>query len=72
MKERKVRVFDCDPNLDLRGALDLIDAALDDEGMHLAGRQMQGFTPGWAVRISDPEPALRVIVPLEYIVRNPE
>lgn len=63
----KVRTFDFDPEVTLRAALDVIDEALADEGLHLVGREMHGFQPGYAVRIPG---HLRIIVPTNNIEEN--
>ncbi len=64
----KVRVFDFDPEgVSLRAALDVIDIALEDEGLHLVGRHNLGSLPGYAIRA---EGHLRVIVPNDNIEEN--
>lgn len=61
------RVFDFDRGISLRSALDIIAAALDDEGLAFVGRDNQGNTVGHGILEAD---RFRVIVPLRNIGRK--
>lgn len=72
MKKPQVRIFDFPVDTGLPAAVEIIEAALADEGLHLMPA-MQGFRPVYSIRYSgsaDEPGYLRCVVAKRYILEG--
>ena len=72
---KKVRTFDFPRETSLPEASRQIVAALEDEGLAVAGLHLQGFNPFYGIRFSGSadgtEPSyFRVVLPTRYIIEE--